>query len=363
MKLQQLAEALGAELRPAAHPDADPGTPQSADPGQLEITGMAGLEQAGPTAVSFVANPRYTNLARTTAAAAVLVDPEFPPLNRPTLRITNPYFAFAKAVELFSDLPTYAPGVHPTAVVDPSAEIAKDVHIGPYVVIGPGVRVGSHSVLLAHSVLYAGVQVGSNFLAHAHAIVREHCILGNYVTLGNGVVIGSDGFGFAKDDQGAWYKIPQSGRVILGDGVEVQANSCIDRASIGETTIAPGVKIDNLVQVGHGSSVGERTLLCAQVGLAGSSVVGRNVILAGQVGVAGHLTVGDGVIATAQTGIPNDVPADTVVSGYPAIPNRQWLRASAAFARVPELLRRLSRLERLLVRDKEDYTKETFSQE
>ncbi len=342
MRLEELAKMLGAELRPGAgHPD---GSPVAA----VEITGMAALETAGPHEVSFVANPRYHAAAHATRAAAVLVEPEFPALRVPTLRIPNPYLAFAKALELFYQPPRYAPGVHPSAVIDPSASLGERVHVGPYAVIGPRVRVGADSVLLAHTVLYADVQTGTHFFAHAHAVVREGCRLGDHVTLGNGVVVGSDGFGFAKNEHGAWHKIPQSGRTVLGDWVEIQANSCIDRASIGETSIANGAKVDNLVQVGHGSTVGEHTLLCAQVGLAGSSHIGSGVILAGQVGVAGHLTVGDGAIATAQTGIPADVAAKEVVSGYPAIANRQWLRASAAFARLPEMLRRLARLERLL---------------
>ena len=336
MRLKELAKRLGAEFDPGA--------------GEVEITGVAGLEQAGPGDVSFVANSKYAAVARATQAGAVLVEPGFPPLPVPTLRIANPYLAFARAVELFHRAPEYPPGVHPTAVVDPSAELPADAHLGPYAVVDAGARLGPGCVLLAHVVVYRGAQIGSHFFAHAHAVVRENCVLGDHVTLGNGAVVGSDGFGFARDERGAWHKIPQSGVARVGDWVEIQANSCIDRASVGETTVAAGVKIDNLVQVGHGSSVGERTLLCAQVGLAGSSHVGREVILAGQVGVAGHLTVGDGAIATAQTGIPSDVAAGETVSGYPAIANRQWLRASAAFARLPEILRRLGRLERLLAK-------------
>jgi UDP-3-O-[3-hydroxymyristoyl] glucosamine N-acyltransferase len=345
MTLEELARTLGAEL----HPAGDQAAPAFKAALHVEIIGLAGLEDANSSQVSFLANPRYSGLARLTHAAAVLVEPGFPALHVPTLRIQNPYLAFARAVELFYRGPVYAPGIHPTAVVDPSAQLAEDVHLGPYVVIGPGVQVGAGSVLLAHTVLYAEVTVGAHFFAHAHAVVREGCVLGNHVTLGNGAVIGSDGFGFAKNDveDSGWHKIPQSGHVVLGNHVEVQANSCIDRASIGRTTIAAGTKIDNLVQIGHGSDVGEHTLLCSQVGLAGSSHIGRNVILAGQVGVAGHLTIGDGVIATAQSGIPTDVAAKKTVSGYPAIANRQWLRASAVFARLPELLQRLQRLERL----------------
>ncbi len=340
MTLNELAQALGAELVPGA------ATPQ--DPGEMEVRGVAGLEQARADQVSFLDNPRYTAAAHRTGAAAVLVEPGAPALPVPTLRIRNPYLAFARAVALFYDAPRYAPGVHPSAVIDPTAALGENVHVGPYVVVGARARIGRDSILLAHSVIYEGVTTGARFFAHAHAVVREHSTLGDDVTLGNGVVVGSDGFGFAKSPEGAWFKIPQSGRVVIGSGVEIQANSCIDRASVGETRVDGGVKIDNLVQVGHGSSVGENTLLCSQVGLAGSSRVGRNVILAGQVGVAGHLAIGDGVIATAQSGIPNDVAAGEMVSGYPAMPNRQWLRAAAGFGRLPEILRRLQKLERFL---------------
>jgi UDP-3-O-[3-hydroxymyristoyl] glucosamine N-acyltransferase len=194
-------------------------------------------------------------------------------------------------------------------------------------------------------VLYPYVTVGARFIAHSHAVVREHCRLGDDVILQNGAVIGADGVGFERTagakTGSAWYKIRQSGPAVLEDRVEVQANACVDGASIGETRVKAGAKIDNLVQVGHGSTVGEDTLLCAQVGLAGSTEIGRNVILAGLVGVAGHCVIGDGVVATAQSGIPNDVAAGKIVSGYPAIDNRQWLRSVALFNRLPELLRGL----------------------
>ena len=222
-------------------------------------------------------------------------------------------------------------------MVDPTAKIGANASIGPYAVIYNNVEIGDGCTLLAHVVLYPGVKIGRNFTAHAHVSVRENCQIGNNVLLHNGVVIGADGFGFAKDDKGAWYKIIQSGKVVIEDDVEVQANSCIDRASLGETRIARGVKIDNLVQVGHNCTVEENAMLCAQVGLAGSTEIGKNVILAGQVGVAGHCKIGDGAIATAQTGIPNDVDAGKLVSGYPAIDNKQWLRSVAIFNRLPEL--------------------------
>ena len=331
MKLGDLATRLGASL----HGDAD-----------VEVTGVKGIEVAGSSEITFVANPRYASLARTTKAAAVLVDPEFPQIATPTLRVKNPYLAFARALGIFYQPPAYPPGIHPTAVIDATAEIGDGAHIGAYVVIGAGVRLGPQATVLPHVVLYPGVQAGSHLFAHAHAVVREGCILGDHVTLENGAIVGADGFGFAKNESGCWEKIPQSGPVRLGDRVDVQANACVDRATVGMTEIGSGTKIDNLVQVGHGSKVGENTLLCAQAGLAGSSVVGNNVILAGQAGVAGHCTLGDGVILTAQSGVSHDVSAGKMISGSPAFDNRVWLRAVTVFQRLPELLKRLDRLEK-----------------
>jgi UDP-3-O-[3-hydroxymyristoyl] glucosamine N-acyltransferase len=333
MQLGELATRLGAELR---------GNPQ------LEVTGVRGIEEAGPSEITFVANPRYSGLAKTTQAAAVLVEPEFPEIPTATLRIKNPYYAFSRALAMFYQPPAYLSGIHPTAVIDPTAEIGEGAHIGAYAVVGADVKLGPHATLLPHVVLYPGVRVGSHFFAHAHAVVREGCILGDHVTLENGVVIGADGFGFAKNDLGQWEKIPQSGPVRLGDRVDVQANACIDRATIGATEIGAGTKVDNLVQVGHGSRVGEDTLLCAQAGLAGSSVVGSRAILAGQTGVAGHCELGDGVILTAQSGVSHDVPAGKMISGSPAFDNRLWLRAVTVFQRLPELLKRIDRLEKKL---------------
>jgi len=333
MKLGELAKKLNAELR--------------GDAG-LEVTGVKGIEEAGPTDITFVANPKYAGLARKTKAAAVLVEPEFPEIEAATLRLKNPYLAFSRTLGLFYQPPAYEPGIHPTAVIDPTAVIGERSHIGAYVVIGPRVWLGDHATLLPHVVLYPGVKTGRHFFAHAHAVVRENCILGDHVTLENGVIIGADGFGFAKNEAGHWEKIPQSGPVRLGNRVDVQANSTIDRATVGATEIGDGTKVDNLVQVGHGSHVGENTLICSQTGLAGSSVVGNNVILAGQSGVAGHCTVGDGVILTAQTGISHDIPAGKTISGSPGFDNRVWLRAVTVFQRLPELLKRLDRVEKKL---------------
>jgi UDP-3-O-[3-hydroxymyristoyl] glucosamine N-acyltransferase len=341
MNLGELAKHLGAELVAG-----EGQTLESAS--QRTIDGVAGIETAGPTTLTFVANPKYAAHARTTLAAALIVEPNFPPIQTPTLRTPNPYLAWSRAIELFHPAPHYEPGIHRTAVIAPTSRIGARAHIGAYVVIGDHCLIGDNAVLLPHVVLYDNVTVGHRFLAHAHAIVREGCQLGDDVILQNGAIIGADGFGFAKNAEGRWTKIVQSGRTILEDAVEVQANATVDRASVGETRIAAGAKIDNLVQVGHGSFVGENTLLCSQTGLGGSTTVGKNVILAGQVGVAGHLTIGDGAVATAQTGIPSDVAPGAIVSGYPATDNRTWLRTVAATNRLPDLLKRFTALEKRL---------------
>jgi len=330
MKLADIASALGASLA-----NADPDT---------EITGVAGIEEAAPGQITFVANPKYAGDARTTKASAVIVSENFPAIPTGMLRSRNPYVAFAAAIALFHKGPSYEPGVHSSAVIAPTAKIGANAHIGAYVVIDGDVTLGDNAVLLPHVVIYRGARIGANFFAHAHAVVREYCTVGDNVILQNGVIIGCDGFGFARDgDQ--WVKITQSGPAVLEDNIEVQANSCIDRASVGETRISRGAKVDNLVQVGHGSAVGENTLLCAQVGLAGSTVVGKNVILAGQVGVAGHCRVGEGVIVTAQSGTHGDIPAGAMVSGSPAFDHKQWLRAVGLFNRLPELAKAVRKLQ------------------
>ena len=332
MTLADLATRLGATLH---------GDPTA------EITAVAPIESAGPGNVTFVSNPKYTSQAGTTKATAVIVEPNFPKIPASTLRIANPYLAFARAIELFYIPPAYQPGIHPTAVIAPTAKIGANPHIGSYAVIMDHDTLGDNAIILPHVVLYPHANIGDHFFAHAHSIVREHCQLGDNVTLQNGAIIGADGFGFARDYSAktgaAWYKILQSGPAILGHNVEVQANATIDRASIGETRISDGAKIDNLVQVGHGCTVGEDTLLCAQVGLAGSTTVGKNVIFAGQAASAGHNTIGDGVIVTAQSGIGGDVAPGKVVSGSPAIDNADWLKATARFNKLPELIRDLKR--------------------
>jgi UDP-3-O-[3-hydroxymyristoyl] glucosamine N-acyltransferase len=331
MKLSTLAAHLGATL----YGDPD-----------VEITSAAGLEEARKGQLAFVANPKYIPLARTTQASAVLVEPAFEQISAATLRIANPYLAFARALELLYEAPVYAPGIHPTAVIAPTAQIGPGAHIGAYVVVGDYVVLGEHATLLPHVVVYPHAHIGSHFFAHAHAVVRECCQVGDHVILQNGAIIGSDGFGFArhaKPEPGtpAWYKIPQTGPAVLEDHVEIQANSTIDRATVGQTRIGFGAKVDNLVQVGHAAAVGADSLLCAQVGIAGSAEIGKNVILAGQVGVVGHLKIGDGAIVTAQSGVGGDVAPGATVSGSPAFDNLKWLRTTHLYQRLPELIKEL----------------------
>ena len=327
MKLSAIATALGARL--------ENGSPD------IDITGVAGIEDAGPGELTFISNPKYASRAKTTRASAVIVGEGFPPVATAMLRSKNPYLDFARALELFHKRPDHSPQIHAMAVVHPSAKIGAGAHIGPYVVIEEDVEIGASAVLLAHVVIYRGAKIGDNFFAHAHSVVREFCKIGNNVVLQNGVVIGGDGFGFAKDGSGHWHKIPQARPVVIGDDVEIQSNSCIDRASVGETRVGRGTKIDNLVQVGHGSHIGEDSLLAAQVGIAGSTEIGNKVILTGQVGVVGHCKVGDGAIVTPQSGVAGDIPAGAIVSGAPAVDHRLWLKYSAALNRLPELLKLL----------------------
>jgi UDP-3-O-[3-hydroxymyristoyl] glucosamine N-acyltransferase len=314
--------------------------------GEREITGVAGLETAGPGELTFLSNPRYASLVKTTQAAGIIVGEQvaLDATALPAVRSANPYLSFAQALELFYQPPQPARGVHPTAVIAPTARIGAGASIGPYAVVGEGAVIGERATLHAHVCIYPWARIGDDFTAHSHAVVREFCVLGHRVTLQNGAIIGSDGYGFARRADGSHYKIVQAGIAVLEDDVEVQAHSCVDRATVGETRIRRGAKIDNLVQVGHASSVGEDALLCAQVGIGGSSHLGKRVLMAGQAALAGHLHIGDDVVITAQSATSHDVPAGKMVSGSPAFDNKQWLRAVAAFERLPEILKSVRRL-------------------
>lgn len=305
---------------------------------EIEIKGVAPIESAVADQLTFLSNRKYRKYLSATNAAAIITDDADNLLaGQAGLISAHPYLTFAQALSLFHDQLRLECGIDASAVISPSATIGEKANIGPFSVIGDHVKIGNNVTILSHCTIYPQAEIGDNTFIHSHCVIRERCRIGSRVILQNNVVIGSDGFGYAKRPDNSWYKIPQTGMVIIEDDVEIGSGSVIDRASIGATTVGKGAKIDNLVQIGHGSSVGQNTLLCAQVGLAGSTQVGNEVILSGQVGVAGHLKIGDRVVATAQSGIPNSVEADKVISGYPAIDNRNWLKSSALFAQLPQL--------------------------
>jgi UDP-3-O-[3-hydroxymyristoyl] glucosamine N-acyltransferase len=331
MKLSEIAIKLACEMRA----DID-----------VEISGVAGIEEAGPGQITFVSNRKYISHIKDTRASAIILGLDMPDVVIPSLRTANPYLAFAHVLELFYRPILPMPGLHPAAVIAQDAQIGPDASIGPYVVIGAGCRIGARVTLYPQVVLYPGVCLGDDVVLHAGVIVRELCEIGNRVTIQNGSIIGSDGFGFAPVGDGTFYKIRQSGRVVIEDDVEIGANTTIDRAAVGDTRIRRGAKLDNLVQIGHGAQVGENSVLAAQVGVAGSTKLGRNVQAGGQVGFAGHQEVGDGAIITAQSGVHGDIRAGSILSGSPGFDNAVWRRTVVALPKLPDLLRQVRALEK-----------------
>jgi UDP-3-O-[3-hydroxymyristoyl] glucosamine N-acyltransferase len=316
----------------------------------LQITGVAGMEHAVPGQLTFLANPKYAPKVKHTRASAILVAEPLPGatpgIDIACLVSANPYLDFARALALFYQAPRPAPGIHPMASIAATAVIGENCSIGPFAVVGERVRLGRNAVLHPHVVLYEGAQVGDDFLAHSHATVREFCRIGDRVILQNSVVVGGDGFGFAKRADGSQFKIVQSGVTVIEDDVEIQTLTSIDRATVGETRVKRGAKIDSLVQVGHACVVGEDNIVCAQTGLAGSTVLERNVVLAGQVGSSGHLTVREGAVVYAQSGIGGDVEAGARISGSPAFAANEWLRAVTTFPKLPELWKTVRELKK-----------------
>ena len=333
ISLGELAERLGCKLR--------------GDP-NIQITGVAGIEQAGPTELTFLANRKYAPRVKDTQAAAILISEPLASAKPASLISANPYHDHARALSMFYEPPRPRAGIHPQASIAPTARIGEGASIGAFAVVGERVTIGKNAILHPHVVIYEGAQIGDDFCAHSHAVVREFCRVGDRVILQNGVVIGGDGYGFAKTAQGTHFKIVQSGITVIEDDVEVQSLSSIDRASMGETRVKRGAKIDSLVQVGHSCVIGEDNIICAQTGLAGSSILGNNVLLAGQVGVSGHLTIHDNAVVYAQSGIGGDIAGGSVVSGSPAFEAREWLRAITAFPKLPELLKTVRQLEKRL---------------
>ncbi len=334
MKLSELAEKTGAAIENGAD--------------DLEINAVAPLDRAGPGDVTFLANPKYTPLVAMTQAAAIFLAEGVNPGrdDLALLRAKDPYLAYAKALRIFHPARTAAGTVHPTAVIDETAVVAKSAEIHANVVIGKNSSIADGVILYPNVTIYEGVSVGENTVIHAGSTIREDCEIGANCIIHNNTTIGADGFGYARQPDKKWLKIPQTGRVTIEDDVEIGANSAVDRAAMGETRIARGAKIDNMVQIGHSCTVDEDALICAQTGLAGSSVIGKRVILAGQVGIAGHLKVGDEAVLTAKSATSHDVEPGKIMSGVPAFDNREWLRSTSAYRKLGDLARRIRDLEK-----------------
>ncbi|MBX3283400.1 MAG: UDP-3-O-(3-hydroxymyristoyl)glucosamine N-acyltransferase [Acidobacteria bacterium] len=334
MKLAELAEISDSTIECGSH--------------DLEIVSAAGLDLAGDGDVTFLANPKYTaQISETRASAIFLAEGiNIERADIAVLRAKDPYLAYTKALRAFFPVPEVKPFVHSSAVIDPTATVDSDTEIHANVVIGANAVVEKGVRIFPNATLYEGVKIGEDSTIHSGVSIRENCEVGKRCIVHNNTTLGSDGFGYAKTAEKEWLKIPQTGRVILEDDVEIGANTSVDCASVGETRIKRGAKIDNLVQIGHSCTIDEDALICAQTGLAGSSHIGKRVILTGQVGIAGHLKVGDDAIITAKSATSHDVEPGKVISGIPAFDNREWLRSAAAFRKLGEMASRLRALEK-----------------
>lgn len=346
MKLSDIARITGSKIVEGS-PD-------------LEIEGAAGLDIAGEAEITFLANPRYAARVAETNAGAIFVGSESRVERKgiALLETEDPYVAYTLTLRSFFPDEPIVPGIHETAVIGAS-EISSDAQISANVVIGDRCRISKGVRIYPNVTIYDDVIVGPGTVLHSGVSLRENSQIGANCIIHNNTTIGSDGLGFARTKDKKWLKIPQTGRVVIEDDVEIGANTAIDCASVGESRIKRGTKIDNLVQIGHSCTVGEDTLICAQTGLAGSSVIGDRVILAGQVGIAGHLKVGDDASVTAKSATSHDVEEGSIVSGIPAFENREWLRSTAAFRRLGSMARILRRLEkRILEGEKRGETNE-----
>jgi UDP-3-O-[3-hydroxymyristoyl] glucosamine N-acyltransferase len=332
MKLSELAAKVGAQLENYTT--------------DVEIRGLAPVEEAEGGQIAYVGSPAEWRAAKHSGASALITVGGLTGSAVPRLCGEDPYLLFARVVEIFHTPLRYEKGIHSTAVIHDSAGIGANASIGAYVVIDRDVTIGADAVLLPHVVIYRGARIGNNFFAHAHAVVREYCQLGDNVVLQNGAVIGTDGFGFVKEAGGdgvTWKKVLHTGSVILGDDVEVQSNACINRSDDGDTHIGSGVKIGDLVHVAHKASVAACSLVLPQAALAGRTRVGKNVIIAGQAGVAGNCEIADDAVVMSQSGVIGHIGAGKVVSGFPAICHKDFLRSFAVFQRLPELTQGLRR--------------------
>jgi UDP-3-O-[3-hydroxymyristoyl] glucosamine N-acyltransferase len=334
MKLSELAEKTGSKIEQGSK--------------DLEIKAAAGLDIAEAGEVTFLANPKYTPQVQSTNASAIFLSEgvEIEREDIAILRAKDAYVAYTLALREFHPMPEIVPSIHKSAVIDETAEVSENVEIMANVVVGKNCKIESGVKVFPNVTIYDGVKIGKNSLIHSNVSIRENCEIGENCIIHNNSTIGSDGFGYAKTEDKKWLKIPQVGRVVLENDVEIGANTAIDCASVGESRIKRGTKIDNLVQIGHSCTVDEDTLICSQTGLAGSSFIGKRVILAGQVGIAGHLKVGDDVVVTAKSATSHDVENGKVISGIPAFDNRDWLRSTAAFRRLGEMAKTIRKLEK-----------------
>lgn len=346
MKLREIAERLQCLLE---------------GDGDVDVVRVAGLEQARRGDLTFVANAKYYALLSGTEASAVILglrDPAnaAPPAACAVLRSADPYTTFARAIDLIVQAEPPLPGIDPLSAIAPDAAIGTGVSIGPFVTVGAGATIGARTIVHPHVTIGAGARIGDDCVVHSNVSIRERVDIGRRVVIQNGAVLGSDGFGFAKQPDGTHLKIPQRAAVVIEDDVEIGANAAIDRPAVGETRIRAGAKIDNLVQIGHGVSIGQRVLLAAQVGLSGSTTVEDDVVMAGQVGVAGHIRVGKGVVAAGKTGITKSVEPGAFITGYPAIPNREWRKSVVIFRYLPALKKRVEELEQRIAELEEKLT-------
>ena len=335
IRLKDLAERLGGTL---------------VGDGETIITGVAGIQSAGEGDITFLTQAAYLKFLPDCGASAVVAGKDAPPealAGKNCVIVDNPGLAYVMVAETFRKPATPLKGVHPLACVVEGASIAEDASVGPYTYVGEGARVHPGVVLYPFVYVGAGVEIGTDSTIYPHVTLYPGTYLGKRVIVHAGAVLGADGFGYVWDGKGH-RKIPQLGVLRIGDDTEIGANTAIDRASLDATVIGSDVKIDNMVQIGHNVAVGDHSILVSQVGIAGSTTIGDSSVLAGQVGVAGHLHIGKGTKASAQTGIPNSLPDGSFVSGYPAIDNREWLKSSAVFRRLPEMKKALAALERRL---------------
>jgi len=340
LKLRELARHMGGEVRGDS---------------EVEIDRVSSLEGGAPGSISFVAHARFRpQLLKCRASALILSDPGLvgagteAPSFAALVVVRDAYVAYARAAAVLHPGAPELPGVHPTAVVHPTARVADSAHVGAFASVAAGVRIGERAILHPHVTVYRDAMVGDDAILHSGVAVREGCRIGRRVILHNNAVIGADGFGFARDADGTYVKIPQVGIVEIEDDVEIGALSAVDRASMGVTRVGRGTKLDNLVQIGHSVEIGENGVLCAQVGVAGSTKIGARVVLAGQVGVADHVTIGDDVVASAQSGLHGEVPSKSRLAGTPGVDARTWLKVSAGLKQLPDLIKRVRELEALV---------------